>query len=578
MSRPTRRKVRDCQVSEEVREACPSIPMGILRALVGRGFLSAEAIQDFLAPLYRGLHDPFLFADMPKVVERLALARQQNERILIHGDYDADGVTSAAIIATILGALGIAHEVFLPDRLQDGYGVSLPAMERSKADGTSILITTDCGISNAAVIAQARAWGVDTIIIDHHQPPDQLPEAYAIIHPIVDSGYPDKTLTGGGTAFKVLQALVQTPNPIIRAARDEYAAREPQGFSWEGFEKWILDLVAISTVADCTQLTGESRTLVYWGLEVLKKTRRVGLQLLLEGEKREITAQTIGFRVAPLINAAGRMEHARLAYELLMETDRGRAREKLTYLETLNTQRRAVTHVVVAQAMEQVGSSDGAAVVAYHPTWSLGVLGIVAARISDVLRRPAFVLTLANGRYVGSARAPDGYNLLPYFHDASHTLERFGGHEQAGGFTVKSEQDIEAFRQCVSNFSSSATVDDEAREVMIDAEIEFPEITNELLDWIGRCEPFGKGNPPLLFSTMDCVVVSSRAFKEGKHWELVVRRGRDQQRLVQFDGGVRAASVRPGTVVDVAYEIRTNTYNGQTGPNCYLVDVRDPKF
>ncbi len=569
--------IRKGMVSDTVRSVHATVPLPILRALAGRGLDVAEEVERYLNPIYsRDVHDPFKFAHMTLVMGRIAQAIETKQKILIHGDYDADGVTSAAIIATALGILGATYDVFLPHREFDGYGVSQSTIERAIADGVRLLITTDCGIASIQEITYARDSGIDTIIIDHHERKTQLPPAYAIIHPLVDEGYPDKTLTGGGAAFKVLQAIVRTDHATVVAARAVYALGQDDGFSWEGFEKWMLDLVAISTIADCTALTGESRALVHWGLKVLQKTRRPGLQCLLGSTDTDtIDAHTIGFSIAPRLNAAGRMEHAKLAFDLLMVEDRTQAIAKAKYLDTLNTRRRTVTAQVIEGAMLQITDGSGPAVVAYHPQWALGVLGIVAARLSDTFGRPAFVFTSSQGRLVGSARAPDGWSVLKLMEHAHESLERYGGHEQAGGFTVRSLDHIDAFRQTLLSYPLSAVAVEASEALDIDAVMELSCVGGNLGEWIKRCEPFGKGNPEFRFVALDCVVERSRAFKDGKHWELTVRQGRDSRRMVGFNLGARAIEYKTGAAVDVAFAVRENFYQGVRRTEAYVVDVRN---
>ena len=570
------------QQMEDIRSVHAHVPLPILRALMRRGFVTSAKIETYLHPIYaRDVHDPFLFRDMPKVVERLAQAATNHELVMIHGDYDADGVTSSAILSTTLRMLGITHEVFLPHRQRDGYGVSEETVRSAIDRGVRLIITSDCGISSITPIAVAREGGVDVIVVDHHERKDVLPEALAIIHPLVDEGCPDKTLTGGGAALKVLQAIVRTDHSIIVGLRQAYAATQGADFRWEGFEKWMLDLVAISTVADCTALVGESRAFVYWGLKVLEKMRRPGIRALMSrARKGPLDARTIGFTIAPRLNAPGRLDHAKLALELLLEKDEEKAVELAGRVEALNIRRQELTSTATQEALAVIGLEPGSCVVAYSKAWPLGIVGIVAARLSDKFNRPAFVMTEAEGKIIGSARAPQGHNVLALLEQAQDFLVRFGGHQQAGGFTVHSEEHIDGFRAAVEVAGVNAPEvslqqQQENSGGRVDDEICLADVTDELATWVGQCEPFGVGNPPLQFLVRDCELVSMRTFKEGKHMELMVRQNGHTRRMVGFGFGDRARTLRPHIMVDVVFEVRFNDFRGLRSVDCILIDVKE---
>ena len=569
------------EISEDIRAVHPSVPLPILRTLIRRGFTTSENIEQYLYPNYaRDVHDPFLFKDMNTVVERLAKAATNNELVMIHGDYDADGVTSSAILSTMLKMLGVRHEVFLPHRQRDGYGVSEETVVQAVERGVNVLITADCGVASIVSIAYAKDHGVDVIVVDHHERKEELPAAIAIIHPLVDEGYPDRTLTGGGAAFKVLQAIVRTDHPVIVAKREVFAQTQPTDFRWEGFEKWMLDLVAISTVADCTKLVGESRALVYWGLKVLEKMRRPGIRALCEHvRKGPMDARTIGFTIAPRLNAPGRLDHANLALELLLEEDEQKVIELASRVEALNVRRQELTSSATQEALAVIGLEPRSAVVAYGKEWPLGIVGIVAARLSDKFQRPAFVMTQNDGKIVGSARAPQGYSVLALLEQAQEFLSRFGGHQQAGGFTVHSEGHIDGFRAAlelagVNAPAVSAEQQQENAGERIDDEVLLSDITDELASWVGKCEPFGQGNPPVQFLVTDCELVNTRIFKDGKHAEFMVRQNGTTRRMVGFTMGEAAKKLRSNAVVDILFEVRFNEYRGMRNVECIVNDIK----
>src|SRR3989344_4064390 len=344
---------------ESFKNEHPDLPDVVLQLLWNRALRSQRDIDEFLNPDYvRDIHDPFLFRDMQRAVDRLFAAIAAQEKIVIHGDYDADGVSASIILTNTLRALGAVTDFFLPHRETDGYGLNINTVEKLAAEGARIIITCDCGISNAVEIARAKELGIDVIITDHHQEPINLPDAaYATIHPkIAGETYPFKGLAGGGVAFKLSQGLLRT--------HAQHNPKLPSGESHEVFEKWLLDMVAISSVADMVPLLGETRTLVRYGLLVLGKTRRVGLRRLMKGaglldqngapKHAKITAEDIGFKIAPRINAAGRMNHATTAFQLLLEQEEDRARALAEEINANNNARQELTADLVLKAREQI--------------------------------------------------------------------------------------------------------------------------------------------------------------------------------------------------------------------------------
>ena len=373
----------------EFLENHPELPPTVATLLYHRDITTQEQIDEFLHPDYsRDVHDPFLFKDMEKTVRRLFEAIEKGEQITIHGDYDADGVSASVILTDTLKVLGAKHlDVYLPHRETDGYGLNTNTIEHLHEKGTKVIITCDCGISNKKEVELANEKGIDVIITDHHSIPAELPPAFAIIHPKIEGEtYPYRDLAGGGVAFKLAQALLK--------AHHQTHETLPDGQSHDGFEKWLLDMVAIASVADMVPLIGESRTLTKYGLIVLNKTKRIGMQkLLLEARilaedgsmSKEIDAIMIGFRIAPRINAAGRLDHANTAYQLLATDDPTEAVDLAWQLDQSNDERRKITDEYVKEAVAQVEKDqmDNPVLFAFGKHWQTGVVGLIASRLKS---------------------------------------------------------------------------------------------------------------------------------------------------------------------------------------------------
>ncbi|MDO8598688.1 MAG: DHH family phosphoesterase, partial [bacterium] len=380
-------------VPPEFLKQFPELPELVVQLLYQRGVRTREEIDAFLHPDYDDLHDPFLFRDMQRAVDRCVRARDAGERVLVHGDYDADGVSGATVLLDTLEGIGCTVDVFIPHRERDGYGFGLPGLEYARSVGVRIIITCDCGIANAATVKAANDAGIDVIVTDHHVFPTDpvsgapmLPPAYATLHPkLPGETYPYPDLTGGGVAFKLAQALT-------RADAASISPRLP-----EGFEKWLLDAAAISTVADYGPLIGENRTIVTYGLIVLAKTRRVGLRALYEVAgitPERITPTTIGFQIAPRINAAGRLDHASEALALLRCRDASEGRVLAEKLQVTNTERQRLVAEATKEALTQMGSlADHRFPIVVGDSWVPGIVGLVATKLRDQFHRPAIALT-----------------------------------------------------------------------------------------------------------------------------------------------------------------------------------------
>lgn len=560
------------KMPEEARLIFGNVHATVAQLLWNRGLRTEESAQQFLHPVYeKDLHDPFLFRDMEKAVARLLEAIEKKEKILVHGDYDADGVCASGIMVHTIRLLGGNVDVFLPHREKDGYGLKKENVERFSEEGVAVIVTCDCGIANTKEIAVAKEKGIDVIITDHHAMPEELPAAFATIHPKVPGEtYPWDGLAGGGVAFKLAQALFKRKADKVPA----------------GTEKWLLDFVAISSVADMVPLMGETRTMVRFGLVVLQKTRRIGLRKLMEAAgvfdefgvpKKPIDATTIGFQIAPRINAAGRLDHAKAAFTLLMEDDPAQATIFAAALHLQNVERQKQTERCLneARAMikEQGWMQDAAIVVAGD--WSPGVVGLVAGRLMDELYRPVFAVSLREN-IVGSGRSISGYHIVDAMKTYSSVFEKFGGHPQACGFTVKRDM-VDKFREAARAHASLTIQGDGFRPLLeIDTDISLKDVNWDLYEQVKTCEPFGIGNPEPLFLSQGVRISDVQLVgAEGKHARFTVSQGSgDQRKMIAFGFGDRAVNMSPGDHLDVVYTVSMNEWNGRKDLQMKVVDLK----
>ncbi len=547
----------------------------VSRLLLLRGLTTKEQQERFLSPNYdRDINDPFAFHAMNTCITRLATARERGEKIGIYGDYDADGVCGATLLKTVLDDLGFVSEVYIPHKEHDGHGLSDKAVAHFANSGVGLIVTVDCGITNIVQVAEAKKRGMESIIIDHHHVPKELPDAVAVINPkIPDSGYPFTDLCGTGTAFKVAQALYMRLAPT----RAESV-------------KWLLDLVAIATVADCMPLVGENRTLVTYGLIVLGKTRRVGLQEMFEvgriksNGSRPITAHTIGFQIAPRINAAGRMGHAQDAHVLLIEDDPVQAHAHACQLEEMNNERRKVSEQVTKDAAARIRAMDNvpAGIVVGDENFFHGVVGLAAGRLSERFKRPVGVFQHRGETSLGSFRSRSGIHVVEVLNAVNKALPgaliKYGGHAAAAGATVDRAQ-FDAFAQAFDAEvrTQIAQMSGVNSDVLVDAEVCARDVTLELAQQIKKFAPFGIGNDEPLFAVTDLVIDTLRMVgTDGKHVKFTFA-DRDNPATkidgIGFSMAQKVASLTPGTRVDVLARIQENIWQGRRSVQLMVEDI-----
>ena len=484
--------------------------------LTARGLTTRAARQAFLQPDYTAVkHDPFLLPDMEKAVARLKQAREQGEKIVIYGDYDIDGLSATALLLDAFGKFGFEGvEAFIPNRFVEGYGMTMGAVDKVHDMGADLIVTVDTGSLCHAEIAYAASLGIDTVVTDHHNVAETPPPSVAAVNPkFPGHSYPFRDLCGAGVAFKLVQAL-QT---------------ELDGLS-DGYEKWLLDLVALGTVCDIVTLADENRANVYWGLEVLKKQQRPGLKALMAVagiEPEQVNARYLGFGLGPRMNAAGRLETAQHALDMLVARDGLAALEASEKLEELNVKRRSIQDTIFEEACVQAEElADDRVLVVSSGGWNHGVIGIVASKLVEKYKKPVFIIGERGEEATGSARSFGDFSAADAVRAADDIIIKGGGHGAAAGVTLETEK-IGDFRKRVNEFYDSLQLTNQERYLLPRADVgidDFSETDEELVANLAKMEPFGNGNPePVLKITRASVLSMRRMGADGQHVKLALR-------------------------------------------------------
>ena len=539
------------------------------RVLLRRGFADPAAARRFLDPSLGQLHDPRLMRGMDRAVERLAHAIGSREKILIYGDYDADGIAAVVLLIKVIEMAGGTPAYHVPHRLKDGYGMRSEVVDAAAADGVGLIVSVDTGIRAAEVVRRAAGLSIDVIVTDHHLPEAELPPAVAVLNPNrTDCGYPYKSLCGAGVAFKLAQALMATlPWPEEKRRR---------------VAESLLKLVAIATVGDVVPLTGENRAIVKHGLAGLGDVRNPGLRALLEvagfTPGAAPSARQVAFQIVPRLNAAGRMDSARDAVELFLTPDAARAAELARGLHGQNFDRRQVEDEV-REICECVRVADGeAALVYYGETWHRGVIGIVAARLVERFHRPVFVLgrNPEDGLAQGSGRSIPAFHLLQALESMSDIFVRFGGHEHAAGVTLEAARVDEFRRRFNARAAACLRPEDFLPRIEIDALAGLADLTEPNIAEVFALAPFGHGNPQPVFAALGVEVSGiSPLGKGGKHLKVTVRGDGRTLPLKAWNFAQRAAEAPPGARVDIAFTIEEDAYSAARGYPGWAARVRD---
>jgi single-stranded-DNA-specific exonuclease len=559
----------DARQRDDLRGELGISPL-LAHLLVTRNIASVADADRFLYPKLRTLPDPLTMKGMGAAVDRLLHACRRREPLLVYGDYDADGITSTALLVRFFRHLGLPVSAFIPSRREHGYGLHGDVLERFRAGGVGLAISVDCGITDAAVIADAAARGLELIVTDHHEPLPILPDAaVAVIDPKQPGcDYPDRNLAGVGVAFNLIIALRR-------------ALRQTDLLKQEINLRRYLDLVAIGTIADVVPLVGVNRILVRYGLEELQRCTRPGIQALMDAGVRQanraagITAQDVAFRLAPQLNAAGRMADAGMALELLLTDDPVRSQELVRELQRLNDLRRRHEERMLGEAQEMLAcsaDSDEPVMVLASRDWHEGVVGIVASKLSEQYHRPALLISLDNGGLgKASGRSIPGVHLLEILRGARDLLERHGGHRMAVGFSIR-EDNIDAFRRRVNHVYRELYGQRSFSPVVrIDGEIRLGHLSFATLEELGHLAPFGYGNPEPVLSAHGLTIRQS-AVVGRNHLRLQLADESASLNAIGFNMG--DVPVRPGDRIDAAFTPQFNEWNGVRSIQLNLRDIR----
>lgn len=524
------------------------------KLLEARGLVGPDR-EFFLSPSYDAKHDPFLLPDMEAAVERLTRARENQEHITIYGDYDIDGLTATTVLLDAFESFGFKNvTAFIPNRFVEGYGLTVDAIEKIVADGAQLVVTVDCGSLSEKEIIRANELGVDVIVTDHHNVAPVQPPAVAVINPKrPDHRYPFIDLAGVGVAFKLVQALQTRLDGLI-----------------PGQEKWLLDLVALGTVCDVVTLVDENRANVFWGLKVLAKTRRPGLKALMavaRVESEKVNARSLGFGLGPRMNAAGRLETAQYALDMLRASEGVVALERAQLLDTLNINRRTdQARIFKAAIMQAEQYGDHPVLVVSHPEWNHGIIGIVAAKLLEKYKKPTFVLQELGNESKGSARSYGDFSAADAIRSADDIITKGGGHKFAAGVTLPTAH-IDAFRQRINEFYKSQKLLNQAALLLPkeDVTIEhFTELTETLLEQIALLEPFGNGNPePVLKLAGASVLNQRRMGAEAQHIKLELRDSKNNSMQFIAFSAPQHFFVEPGETVTIWFQPTLNEWQGR---------------
>ena len=538
--------------------------------LVARGVNTFEEARSFFRPSLDDLHDPFLMKDMDKAVERLHTAISGGEKILVYGDYDVDGTTAVSLVYSYVKRFTSRVDFYIPDRYDEGYGVSYKGIDWASDNGFTLLITLDCGIKAIDKVAYAKGKGIDVIICDHHLPEESLPEAVAVLDPKrEDCHYPFDDLCGCGVGFKLVQGYSMTYNV-------PFESLEP-----------LLDLLVVSIASDLVTMVGENRVLAYYGLKRLNENPRKGLLALIARAKLEaghVSIDDIVFKIGPRINAAGRMESGRLAVELLTAEDDTTAFEIGDEINDSNNERKNIDREITQEALEMVQNGTALAsenvTIVYSPTWNKGVVGIVASRLVEAYYRPTVVLTKSNGFITGSARSVQGFDLYAAIESCADLLENFGGHVYAAGLTLK-EENLKEFCRRMNGFVTSNLKPEVVVPVIeLDSKLDFSQITPKFFRILKQFQPFGPGNSNPVFLTEDVYDGGNgrKVGAGGVHLKLDLMQESQPYHQIPAIGFNMAEfydHIKAGNPVDVCYSVVENFYRGSSTIQLRIKDMRE---
>jgi len=561
-----------CERSAELARSLKVSPLSA-QVLINRGITCAETGIRFLQPRLTDLIAPEKMSGIEKAVEKLKKAIKSKEKITIYGDYDVDGMTGVAILWQLITQLGGNVDYYIPHRIDEGYGLNPEAIEIIAAAGSKVLVTVDCGIGAIESISLAGRSGLDVIVTDHHQPGPELPDAFAIVHPVMDASYGNQDSAGAMVAFKLAWALANEFNSGVRL--------EPE---LRDFMLNATSLAAMGTIADIVDLRGENRILTHYGLKTLAQCSLSGIKALVESAGLNgagLDTFDIGFRLAPMLNAAGRMGHARLAVELLTSKSDIRSAQIAEYLKDQNNHRRRCERKIFKQACEiivarDLNHPDRKSIVLAEETWHSGVIGIVASRIVDKYYRPTIMLNCSGQIAQGSGRSIEGFDILAGLSDCADHLISFGGHKMAAGIKIEVDKidqfadDFEAYAQ------ENLNHDDITAKLDIDAEVRLADLNWDVVNELKMLEPFGRGNPEPVFATKGLRLACDprRVGAKGDHLQLAVTDNTATIRCIGFGMGKLEKKLLESDFFNAAYRADLDTYNGNKNIQLVLTDIQ----
>jgi len=537
----------------------------ISKILIQRNITNFNEAKEYFRPSLDQLHDPFLMRDMDKALERIKLAMDLEQKILIYGDYDVDGTTAVSLVYGFLKNFYSNIEFYIPDRYKEGYGISQAGIEYAEENEFKLIITLDCGIKAMEMTNLANEKDIDLIICDHHLPGETLPDAYAILDPkMLDCPYPYKELSGCGVGFKLLQAFC-----------------EKFGYDPDLLHDYM-DLVAVSIAADIVPITGENRVLAYHGLKKLNENPRLGLNALIKlaGIRNDINISSIVFGIGPRINASGRMDHAKSAVELLLADNFKTIESLAENLDTKNLQRRNFDNTITTEAIEMIEredvSKDHKSTVLYKGDWHKGVIGIVASRCIDKFYRPTIILTESNGKATGSARSVDGFDIYEAISQCSDLLEQYGGHMYAAGLTMDIEN-VEAFKQKFERIVAEKITEEQLVPLIeIDSEIDLKDINFKFYNVLDQMAPFGPGNMQPVFVSHQLHVSGRPRILKKQHLKFYVKQYDEDiaMEAIGFGQADYYEMIASGMRFSMAYYIEENNYLGNKTLQLRVKDIR----
>ena len=547
--------------NEKVEEISNKYKINKLLAqiLVNREITEEEAVRKFLKPMRNDFYNPYEMPDMEIAVKRILQAIEKKEKIIIYGDYDVDGITSVTVLKSFLEERGIKVDEYIPNRLEEGYGLNKKAVEEIANKKYKLMITVDCGISAVEEVKYANELGIETIITDHHEPGNELPQALAVVDAKrKDNKYPFRNLAGVGVVFKLIQAIGQK----LGLEEKEYLK--------------YLDIVCVGTISDIVPLVDENRVIVKLGLKLVEQTKNLGLRAILQASGyNKIDSNTISFGVAPRINACGRMGHQEEALKLFLSKEIQEVNELTQKLNDYNKLRQETEKNIYSDALKQIEENnltEKDTIVLMGKNWHHGVIGIVSSKITELYFKPSILLCEENDIGKGSGRSIPGFDLYEALTECSDLIEKFGGHSMAVGINIQKDK-FELFKEKLENIAKQKEIEQIVPILKIDAQINLDELDREMVESLSELEPYGEENKMPLFAFKNLRIDSIRALSEGKHLKLTLKNNKNIVNAIGFNLGELVNYYKIGDKIDVVGNLEINTFNGASNVQINIKDI-----